>query len=240
VQIGVVVTRGLLLLALTGLTACGREAGGGAAAGTPSPAPSVVALPSPNLEGAMSLEEALAERRSTRSFDSAPVTLEDAAQLLWAAQGITDARYGYRAAPSAGALYPLEVYLLADRVSGLRQGVYHYLPGRHALQLVRDTVDLNALAKAALSQSFVSAAPAVIAIATVFDRTTGKYGERGRRYVYLEAGHAAQNVYLQATALELGTVAVGAFDDEAVRHVVGMGADEQPIYLMPFGTLPGR
>ncbi len=181
----------------------------------------------------------MASRRSVRSYTAAPLGLSEAAQLLWAAQGITDAATGSRSAPSAGALYPLEVYLVADRVGGLAPGVYRYMPAAHALVRVLSSAPKEALFKAALSQQWVVDAPALLVLSGVFGRTTGKYGERGRRYVYLEAGHAAENVYLQATALGLGTVSVGAFDDQAVRRSLGMSASEEPIYLMPVGRPAG-
>jgi SagB-type dehydrogenase family enzyme len=200
----------------------------------------MIPLPSPRLRGPLSLEESLAMRRSVRAFTRAPVTLADAAQLLWAAQGITDRARGYRAAPSAGALYPLEAYLVVERVTGLGVGVYRYVPETHALAKVSTSSAREELYRAALSQPPVREAPAVLIFAAVFDRTTRKYGERGRRYVFLEAGHAAQNVYLQATALGLGTVVIGAFDDDDVRRAVGMAPQEQPLYVMPFGKTGGE
>jgi SagB-type dehydrogenase family enzyme len=232
----------VLLFALPASLGCagGTDGAGPSAAGLPSPAPPIVSLPSPRLEGPLSLEETLAARRSVRTFADAPVTIEQAAQLLWAAQGVTDERRGFRTAPSAGALYPLEVYLVADRVTSLRRGIYRYLPDEHALVWVGAAGSREELARAALSQSVVSAAPAILAFSAVFDRTTQKYGERGKRYVYLEAGHAAQNVYLQAGALGLGTAAIGAFSDDAVRRAIGMDPVEQPLYLMPFGSLPAQ
>jgi SagB-type dehydrogenase family enzyme len=188
----------------------------------------------------MSLEQALLLRRSVRAFAAAPVTLAEAAQLLWAAQGITDRGRGYRAAPSAGALYPLVVYVVAERVTGLSSGVYRYVPEAHALARVSATSAQQDLYRAALSQSAVGEAPAALVFSAVFERTTRKYGARGRQYVFLEAGHAAQNVYLQATALGLGTVVIGAFDDDAVRRAVGMASQEQPVYVIPFGQTAGE
>jgi len=174
-------------------------------------------------------------RRSVRSFADAPVTVAEAGQLLWAAQGVTDSARGYRTAPSAGALYPLEVYLIAERVTGLSAGVYRYLPQAHALAGISASSARQELYEAVLSQPAVLDAPAVLVFSGVFERTTRKYGERGKQYVFLEAGHAAQNVYLQATALGLGAVVIGAFDDDAVRRAVGMTSQEQPVYVMPFG-----
>ena len=235
--------RGVLLLLAAGLlSGCstGGEAPSDDASPTASPQPdaAAVALPGPSLDGPLSVEEALAGRRSVRDYADVPVTLEEAAQLLWAAQGVTEPGTGFRSAPSAGALYPLEVYLAASRIEGLSAGVYRYSPAGHTLSRVRDSVEIAELSRAALSEDAIVQAPAVLVIAAVFERTTVKYGERGRRYVHMEAGHAAQNVYLQGVALGLGTVVIGAFDDDAVRSAVGLGAGEQPLYLMPFGR-PG-
>jgi SagB-type dehydrogenase family enzyme len=161
--------------------------------------------------------------------------MQGISQLLWSAQGITQRRWGLRTAPSAGALYPLEVYVVVEKVEGLPTGVYRYVPRLHSLELVFDRSVRKQLGRDALSQSAVVDAPATLAFAAVFARTTRKYGERGRRYVYMEVGHAAENVYLQATALGLGTVVIGAFDDAAVRDTLGMRADEAALYLMPVG-----
>jgi SagB-type dehydrogenase family enzyme len=174
-------------------------------------------------------------RRSVRSYRDEPLSLAQIGQLLWAAQGITDPARGYRTAPSAGALYPLEVYLVAGIVDGLPAGVYRYDSGAHSLTPVKNGDQRIALYEAALRQSAVRDAPAVLVIGGVYERTTGKYGERGLRYVYLEAGHAAQNVLLQAVALGLGAVVIGAFDDDGVRQAAGMSAAEQPLYVVPVG-----
>lgn len=228
-----------IMLVAIFLVGCGGPSSGP----EPSPAASVapqastIVLPQPRLQGPVSLEEALLRRRSARSYAALPVTLEDASQLLWAAQGVTDGARGYRSAPSAGALYPLEVYLVAERVTGLRTGVYRYVPRTHALAAVSAIGVRSELHRAALSQAAVGAAPAALVVAGVFERTTVKYGERGRQYVYLEAGHAAQNVLLQAVALGLGAVVIGAFDDAAVQRAVGARADERPIYVIPFGEM---
>ena len=198
-------------------------------------APSLIRLPAPSLSGSPSVEEALAVRRSVREYAAASLTIEQLSQLLWAAQGITERRYGLRSAPSAGALYPLEVCVAAEHVDGLAIGVYRYDPREHGLQVVIHRSVRGQLSRDALSQSAVVDAPATLAFAAVFSRTTQTYGERGRRYVYMEVGHAAENVYLQATALGLGTVAIGAFDDDAVKRTLGMRSDEEPLYLMPVG-----
>jgi SagB-type dehydrogenase family enzyme len=186
------------------------------------------------LDGRHSVERALHERRSVRNYTDRAMMPNDLAQILWAAQGVTAAD-GRRTAPSAGALYPLETYVALGAVVGLEPGVYRYEPGRHAVRLIGLGDHRAALAVAALGQAWIEAAPVVIALAAVYARTTGTYGERGRLYVHMEAGHAAENVYLQAAALGLCTAVVGAFDDRAVKRVMQMGDDEEPICLLPVG-----
>ncbi len=157
-------------------------------------------------------------------------------QSLWSAQGHTHAD-GFRTAPSAGALYPLEIYVVAGDVADLPAGVYRYQPREHNLVLVQRG-DLRApLASAALGQAWIRSAPAVLAIAGVYQRTARKYGKRGRRYVHIEVGHAAQNVYLQATTRGLATVLVGAFNDTEVQEVLGLPSDHAPLGLMPLGRI---
>jgi SagB-type dehydrogenase family enzyme len=195
---------------------------------------SLIPLPSPRLKSEISLEEALLRRRSVRSYQAQPLTLAEVSQLLWAAQGITDPR-GFRTAPSAGALYPLEVYLVAGQVEGIESGVYRYRPASHGLEAVAAGDKRLALYQAALFQEAVRTAPAVIVLTAVYSRTTGKYGERGIRYVHMEAGHAGQNILLQAVALDLGAVVIGAFYDEQVRQALGIPAAEQPLYIVPVG-----
>ncbi len=196
--------------------------------------PGMIRLPKPALTGSTSLEQALYERRSIRTFMNAAVSLSDLSQLLWAAQGTTgpDNR---RTAPSAGALYPLEVSVVIGNVQGLDPGIYVYKPGGHALAKIIDGDKRLDLSKAAHGQPAVRDASAVLVISAVYERTTAKYGERGMRYVHMEAGHAAQNVYLQAVPLNLGTVVMGAFDDEAVKKAAHLTVHEQPLYLMPVG-----
>ncbi len=201
-------------------------------------APSTIPLPTPSLSGSLSVEEALAGRRSVREYVVASLTIDQLSQLLWSAQGMTARRYGLRSAPSAGALYPLEVYVAAEHVDGLATGVYRYVPRQHGLQVVVDRSVRDQLFRDALSQSAVADAPATLAFAAVFARTTRKYGERGRRYVHMEVGHAAQNLYLQATAMGLGTVVIGAFSDDSVKRTLGMSDDEEPLCLMPVGRRP--
>ena len=193
-------------------------------------------LPPPNLDSQFSLEKAIGQRRSVRGYADAPLTLEHVSQLLWAAQGLTSPA-GLRAAPSAGATYPLEVYAVVGDVTGLDPGIYHYSNRAHDLTLTSEGDRRDALAAAALGQSIIEDAPLSLVIAAVPARTSRRYGERTNRYVAMEAGHAAQNVYLQATALGLGTVVVGAFTDDAVNRAAGLG-EAEPLYIMPIGKLP--
>lgn len=191
-------------------------------------------LPSPRTSGQVSLEAALQKRHSVREFADAPLSLEDLGQLLWAAQG-ENRSSGYRTAPSAGALYPLFVYLVAGRVTSLPAGVHRYQPHGHAL-VPGEQGDLRReLSVAALAQDCLAEAPAVICLAAVMECTTSKYGERGGRYVHAEVGHAAQNVCLQAVALGLGTTMIGAFNDDAVKVVLGMNHSALPLGLLPVG-----
>jgi SagB-type dehydrogenase family enzyme len=191
-------------------------------------------LPAPRLDGPVSVERALQLRRSLRNYSRAALSLEETAQLLWAAQGVTS-RSGYRTAPSAGALYPLETILCAGRAGTLPPGVYKYRPARHDLILLADGDRRAELAEAALGQAWIRQAPATIALAAVFARITGRYQQRGIRYAWMEAGHAAQNVCLQAVALGLGAVPVGAFDDRAVQRILRMSSEEEPLYLIAAG-----
>ncbi len=195
-----------------------------------------VELPKPRLKGDMSVEEAILRRRSVREYSSEPLNLQEVSQLLWSAQGITHP-YGYRAAPSAGALYPIELYIHATRVEGLETGVYRYEPGRHTLLEVRRGDLSQELYRVGLSQEQILTAPLVILIFAVFERTTFKYGKRGIRYVFNEVGHVSQNIYLQATALGLGTVAIGAFYDDELREIVSARREESPLYIMPVGRV---
>jgi SagB-type dehydrogenase family enzyme len=192
-------------------------------------------LPEPHRSGEVSLESVLARRRSVREYAAAPVPIAAVAQLLWAAQGITDAE-GLRTAPSAGALHPLETYLVAGAVVDLAPGVYDYDPRPHRLQ-PRAPGDLRrALGDAAFEQDWLAEAPAVIALGAVPERSQCKYGRRALRYVHMEAGHAAQNVCLQAVALSLASVVVGAFRDRAVHELLGLPPEVQPLLLLPVGV----
>jgi SagB-type dehydrogenase family enzyme len=194
----------------------------------------LIDLPDPRFESEVSLEEAILRRRSTREFSNKPVTIEEVSQLLWAAQGITSER-GYRTAPSAGALYPLEVYVVVGYVDDLSLGVYWYRPSEHALVKVTGGDVVRGLTEAALMQQSVSEAAVNLVITAVYSGTTQKYGDRGVRYIHLEAGHAAQNICLQATALDLGAVTVGSFSDEGVKWTLKLPEEEQPLYIIPVG-----
>lgn len=193
-----------------------------------------ITLPPPRLESTVSLEAAIAARRSVRSYSPTELTLAEIGQLLWAAQGITGDQHHRRAAPSAGGRCPLELYVCRN------DGVWHYHPPRHRLvrHLAKDVRE--GLAHAAWEQRFLAQAPVVFAISAVFARTTSRYGERGRvRYVPMDVGHAAQNLLLQAVVLGLASVPVGAFDDSAVAQVLALPSEEEPLYLLPVGHARG-
>ena len=198
-------------------------------------------LPPPVTVGSKSVEEALESRRSRRNFMDRAISVEQLSQILWAAYGITmpddraGLRGGFRTTPSAGATFPLEVYVVVGNVEGLEPGVYRYVSEEHKLVKVMEGDVRNELAGAALGQPWVRQAPATVFYSAVFYRTTSIYGDRGIMYVYIELGHSAQNVYLQAEALGLGTVAVGAFIDDRVRQVLNLPDNEEPLYLMPIG-----
>lgn len=194
-----------------------------------TPYPEMIQLPKPKEKGTLTLEETLVQRRSIREFSDKLLTLDDLSQLLWAAQGITN-QAGHRTSPSAGALYPLEVYAV------IPDGVYHYEPHGHKMKLHMPGDVRSDLCEAALSQDAVLNAPVVIVIAGVYARTAQKYGEeRSLRYVHLEAGHAAQNILLQAVALKLGAVPIGAFYDDDVTVVLHLPSNQSPLYLIPIG-----
>jgi SagB-type dehydrogenase family enzyme len=193
-----------------------------------------IPLPKPRLESRVSVEEALLKRRSVRDFAAAPLTIVEVGQLLWAAQGVTSAS-GQRAAPSAGALYPLELYVVAGQVTGLAAGVYRYIPKNHTLVPVTSSDRRAALSKGAWKHHSITDAPATLVFSGVFTRTTRKYGGRGVRYVYMDAAHAAENVYLQAVALDLATFIIGGFDDGLVAQAVSLAAGEEAVALMPLG-----
>ena len=188
----------------------------------------IVDLPAVDRTGSVSLEEALAARESIRDFADRPLTLDEIGQLLWAAQGVTRSAGG-RTNPSAGGLYPLEVYLVTE------SGLFHYLPDGHRAERLAEADLRTRLSRAAVGQEAVRQAPAVLVVCGVFARTEERYGDRATRYVHLEAGHVGQSLLLQAVALGLGGVPIGAFDDDAVRTLLGLPSDHEPLYLIPIG-----
>ncbi|MDY6914680.1 MAG: SagB/ThcOx family dehydrogenase [Planctomycetota bacterium] len=186
-------------------------------------------LPAPKGEGKMSLEQSLNKRRSVRRFSPGALSRQQIAQLCWAAQGVSDPERGYRTCPSAGALYPLELYIVTAA------GVEHYIPDRHVTEKHLDGDLRRDLQAAAMGQSCVGQAPATFVFTAVVSRTQRKYGQRAERYVWIEVGHAAQNLLLQATAMKLGAVPVGAFQDKEIAKALSLPADQAPLYLIPVG-----
>ncbi len=187
-----------------------------------------IKLPTPKYDGSVSVEKALLERRSIRTYKDEPLTLSDVSQILWAAQGITDPKTGYRTAPSAQALYLLEVYLISGNVTGLPMGIYKYQPQGHELVKIAEG-DFKTKLVQGVGQAPIKNAPAVLVFSGMSERSTNP------NWMYLEAGHAAQNVYLQAVSLKLGTVVMAGFKDEDVRKALNLSPKEQPIYIMPVG-----
>lgn len=190
-----------------------------------------IKLPQPVTKGATSLEETIARRRSQRSFKKKELNLGQISQLLWAGQGITERKAGHslRAAPSAGALYPMEIYALT------KNGLYHYVPEENALEVINKINLCADLADAALGQTSVSEAPLNIVISAIFVKVTDKYGELGKRYIDIEAGHIAQNIHLQAVALGLGSVPIGAFNEDIVKSILNFPREQVPLYIIPVG-----
>ena len=186
-------------------------------------------LPNPKTSGRMTLEQSLLHRRSERQFVSANLTNEQISQLLWAANGITDPEWGFRTAPSAGSAYPLEIYIVRP------DAVYHYLPKTHSLELHLKEDKRPSFVRASLGQSYIGDAAIDIIITAVYDRTREKYGLRTERYVQMEAGHAAQNILLQATAIGLGAIPVGSFWDDVVISALDLPYGQDPLYIIPVG-----
>ncbi|MCX8185253.1 MAG: SagB/ThcOx family dehydrogenase [Sulfolobales archaeon] len=204
-----------------------------------------VLLPLPSKITKLTVEEAILLRKSIREWRREPITIVQLSMLLWASQGLVeDAGFGWyrRSAPSAGATYPLEVYVVVGnrsvKVDGefLKAGVYKYDYMRHSIKLVKEGDVRVDLWRASLRQDWVRDAPVTIVLCAVYERTTGRYGERGIRYVHMELGHVGQNIYLVATALDLGTVAIGAFYDEEVAKIISSARNERPLYLFPVGV----
>lgn len=196
-----------------------------------------IALPREISAGEMSLDDAISRRRSVRDYAARPLTVEQLAGLLHLACGITDAGRGLRAAPSAGALYPTEIYPVIHNVDGLRQGIYRYLPDLHSLELLRGGDFRTALLLSCLGQDAVAGAGVVFVLTAVFQRTRWRYGDRAYRYVLLEAGHIGENLYLAATAMGLGPCGIGAFLDDGINQVLGVnGTSEAAVYLVAVGA----
>lgn len=199
----------------------------------------MIPLPKPDFTG-LPFEEGLKKRRSARSYTDQPITLSELSQLLYAAQGSTGYEDGFalRAAPSAGALYPFEIYAVVMQVKGLKPGIYHYLTKSHTLEQVKTGVFKGKLIEASLGQEMVGQAAVTFILTSISDRTTYKYGERGYRYVYIEAGHISQNIFLQSVSLGLGSVCVGAFFDDKINDLIGVdGHKETAIYLHCVGSI---
>jgi len=203
----------------------------------------IIILPAPSLKGTMSVEEALQQRRSRRQFLDRELSMEQLSQILWSAYGITVKRDDYpvlrgglRTAPSAGALYPLEIYVMVGNVKGVEPGLYKYNSKDHSIRCTISEDLRKEASSSAYNQKMIKDAPAVLFYSAAYERCSKKYGERGKeRYVCMDLGHSAENVYLQAEALHLGTCAVGAFSDEALKKLFQLPADEEPIYMMPVG-----
>jgi len=205
----------------------------------------IIKLPAPRLQGHVSLEETILRRRAVRRYSKKPLLLSQLGQILWSAQGITGTRQ-FRAAPSAGATYPLEIYVVIGKqciVDGetkqdlqeLQAGIYRYETNSHSLSLHTSGDSRLDLARAALNEEFIAKAPVNIVICALYHRTSYRYGKRGERYVHMEVGHVGENIHLQAVALGLSTVEVGAFDDGAVTRVLGVNKQIMPLYIMPVG-----
>jgi SagB-type dehydrogenase family enzyme len=199
-----------------------------------------IELPEPVLRG-MPLEEAITRRRSERVYSEESLKIEELSQILFAAQGITERRSGIelRAAPSAGATYPLEIYVFVNRVNSLAPGVYHYLPSQHAIEMVKSGDYAKSLSDACLGQSMPEQGACSVVMTAVPERTTDRYGERGLNYVYMEVGHVSQNIYLQCTSLGLAVVGIGAFYDEELDRLLGIDCErEMSVFLNSIGRKP--
>jgi SagB-type dehydrogenase family enzyme len=192
-----------------------------------------ISLPRPAARGRFSLEETIAKRRSQRTFFRKQLSPAEVGQLLWAAQGVTakPGNFYFRSAPSAGALYPMEVYAVTEI------GLYRYLPEKHALVLLLERDLRNDLCAASLGQEPVKEAGLDIVICASYERPYSRYGERGKSYVDMEAGHIAQNVHLQAVALGLGSVSIGAFDDVQVAKILALPEGQYPLCILPVGYI---
>jgi len=198
----------------------------------------IIYLPQPAKKGSVSIEEAINARRTLRNFSSEPLSLKQWSQILWALQGITeDKGIKKRTAPSAGALYPLDIYLVLgeNALTPPGTGVFHYLPQKHALESLSNKNITGKIAEASLYQYWIAQAPGMIIITAEYSRISSKYGNRGIRYAHIEAGHAAQNCFLQAESLGLAVGIVGAFDDEALIKILPAPKTHEPILILPIG-----
>lgn len=191
----------------------------------------IIRLPAPKEKGTVSLEEAVKKRRSERNLSGRELTIGQIGQLLWASQGITDRDRNFRSSPSAGATYPLEIYIVK------KDGLFHYVPQSHSLERLDDKDLREGLSLACYGQGFIKSAAIDIVICAEFDRTMNYYGDRGEHYVYIEVGHAAQNIHLEAVAEGLGSVPVGAFSDDKVKEVLSLPRNLVPLYIIPVGYI---
>lgn len=196
-----------------------------------------IKLPEPKTTGVLSVEEAIAFRRTRRTFAAKPLSMPDLSQVLWAAQGITEKRWKHRAAPSGGALFPIDLHIVVrkDGVKTLPAGIYKYIPDGHYLQ-TRSEGDVNTkLRDVGYSQTFFADSPICLILVAEPKRSTWKYGERGYRYIYMEAGHIAENIQLIGESLGFSVGLVGAFKDESVAELLNLKKDESPLYIIPVG-----
>ncbi len=195
----------------------------------------MIKLPEPVFDGEISFEKAAYERRSVRNFSDKPLNLFQLSQILWAAQGISDTLKNFRTVPSAGATYPLDLYVFSGTVEGLEPGIYKYLPEENALLAIIRDDRRDELSFSCHNQRFIQAAPVVLLVTGVVERTESRYGTRAQRYVFMEAGHLGQNVSLQAVTLGLSSVMVGAFDDQKVAEIMDLDISQTPLYVIPLG-----
>lgn len=198
-------------------------------------------LPPPTRPGSMSVEQAIMQRRTVRAFAQKTLDPDHLSQLLWAASGITGKDHFKRAAPSAGALYPMDVYVLTgqESVAGIQAGNHRYQPREHRLSPVAGGDMRQQAARACFSQMWMADAPIILVITAQYSRITVKYGERGIRYAMIEAGHIGQNIFLQAQAIGLDAGIVGAFDDRKLISVLSIPSAHEPLLLMPVGYRQG-
>ncbi|HPQ19596.1 MAG TPA: SagB/ThcOx family dehydrogenase [bacterium] len=197
----------------------------------------IIKLPKPENISKISIEEALLKRRSIREYKDEALTIKEVSQILWSAQGITEPKKKFRTAPSAGAIFPLNIYLVVNKVENIEKGIYKYLPETHEIIQFLNEDKREDIYKACLQQSCIKNGAIIIVITGNFEKIKKRYSERGVRYTYIEVGHCSQNIYLQCVSLNLGTVAVGAFYDEEVKKILKLPDEEEPLYLMPIGKI---